>query len=83
MKWTDFIFDTDDVQLNDYDLYKGWEYQTRFIKQQDYDKRKIDYCHNNHIPLVIIPYYDKNKITLDYIKEKYHEAKEILEYREV
>jgi len=29
MKWTDFIFDTDDVQLNDYDLYKGWEYQTR------------------------------------------------------
>lgn len=54
----------------------------KFIKQQDYDKRKIDYCHNNHIPLVIIPYYDKGKITLDYIKEKYHEAKEILGYKE-
>lgn len=29
MEWTDFIFDPYDVQLDDYDIYKGWEYQTR------------------------------------------------------
>lgn len=52
----------------------------QFNKQQDYDKRKVDYCNDNHIPLIIIPYQDKDKITLEYIKEKYYDSKEIHGY---
>lgn len=44
-----------------------------FNKQQEYDKRKSDYCKNKQLPLIIIPYYDKDKISIDYIKEKYYE----------
>ena len=52
----------------------------QFNKQQDYDKRKVDYCNDNHIPLIIIPYQDKDKITLEYIKEKYYDSKKIPGY---
>lgn len=36
-------------------------------KQQTYDRLKREYCKEHGIPLVIIPYWDENKINLDYI----------------
>lgn len=39
-------------------------------KQKYNDKKKRIYCLENNIPLVIIPYYDYDKITYDYILEK-------------
>ena len=38
-------------------------------KQQYYDMRKREYCKKNNIKLVIIPYWDQNKINYDYIME--------------
>lgn len=39
-------------------------------KQKYNDKKKRIYCLEHNIPLVIIPYYDYDKITYDYILEK-------------
>lgn len=36
-------------------------------KQQYYDMQKREYCKQHGIKLVIIPYWDENKITYDYI----------------
>ena len=36
-------------------------------KQQFYDMKKREYCKKNRIKLVIIPYWDYNRITYDYI----------------
>lgn len=36
-------------------------------KQQFYDMEKREYCKKNNIKLVLIPYWDENKITYDYI----------------
>lgn len=35
-----------------------------------YDKKKREYCLNNKIKLVEIPYWEYNKIDKNYIKEK-------------
>lgn len=35
--------------------------------QQFYDMEKLEYCKKNNIKLVIIPYWDENKIDYDYI----------------
>lgn len=36
-------------------------------KQKNYDQRKIDYCKNKGIKLIIIPYTDKNKLSWEYL----------------
>ena len=36
-------------------------------KQQFYDMQKRQYCKKHNIKLVIIPYWDQNKINYDYI----------------
>lgn len=41
-----------------------------FQIQQEYDKKKVEYCKNNDIKLVIIPYTDLKKINKEYILEK-------------
>lgn len=45
-------------------FYGGVE---RYNKQQKYDNLKKEYCKNHNIPLIIIPYWDKDKISKDYI----------------
>lgn len=47
------------------------------LKQQKNDQQKIDYCKEKHIPLIVIPYTELNKINLDYIKEKINGAEEV------
>lgn len=36
-------------------------------KRQERDKVKTDYCHQHHYPIVRIPYWEKNNISLDMI----------------
>ena len=36
-------------------------------KQQYYDMQKREYCKKNNIKLVLIPYWDENQISYDYI----------------
>lgn len=52
------------------------------IRQQYCDKLKREYCRNNNIPLIIIPFTDKNKVDLNYLKEKYYEAKQVCGHTE-
>lgn len=56
------------------DFFGGEE---KLKSQQEYDKLKEEYCIKHNIPLVIIPYTDRKKIDIKYIKEKLDEAKEI------
>lgn len=46
------------------DFFGGEE---KFIKQQENDRRKNEYCKNNGIKLIRIPYYDYDKITPEYM----------------
>jgi hypothetical protein len=39
-------------------------------KQQYNDQKKIEYCNQHHIKLIIIPYWEENQITYDYIMHK-------------
>lgn len=58
--------------LNDY--FGGEE---TFKKQQRYDELKRQYCKENNICLIEIPYTDYNKIDIKYLEEKINEAKNI------
>ena len=47
-------------------------YTNKFNRIQKHDKIKNDYCKNNNIPLVRLPYWELNNITLDMLLgEKY------------
>lgn len=54
----------------------------RFNKQQEYDNKKIEYCKNNNIPLIIIPYIDYDKIDTQYLLNKISEVKNNAKYRQ-
>ena len=50
------------IEYNGRQHYEPVEYfggREKFLQQIRYDKKKIDYCNNNHIPLLIIK-YDEN-----------------------
>ena len=51
--------------------------QKRFEKRLEYDNAKKEYCKQNHIPLIIIPYTDFDKIDIQYLNKKYQEVKNI------
>lgn len=57
------------IEYNGRQHYEPIEYfggQQQFKRQWYYDKIKYEYCVNNNIPLIIIPYYmNTNKLTLD------------------
>lgn len=44
--------------------------QEKLLLQQQYDKLKEEWCIKNNIPLIRIPYYEYEKISEQYIKEK-------------
>lgn len=48
--------------------YMGGE--ERFKKQQKFDNYKNNWCLENNIKLIRIPYYDKQKLNEDYLKGK-------------
>lgn len=50
--------------------YKSEEYfggEEKFLQVKEYDKRKKDYCKKNNIFLIEIPYWEKQKISKNYI----------------
>lgn len=57
--------------------FTGWGQDTQSLKHiQEYDNIKTQYCKNNHIPLVRIPYTDYDKIDIDYLLQKMEEAQD-------
>ena len=46
----------------------SWNTEENFNKTQTRDKIKNDYCIKNNIPLIRIPYYIKDKITIEDLK---------------
>lgn len=42
-----------------YKSVPGWGGEEKFKQQKEYDKRKVEYCQLNNIPLVVISYKDK------------------------
>ena len=53
-----------------YSYSGGWNTKEQMEFTQNRDQLKIEYCKNNNIPLLIIPYTDYDKIDIDYIKER-------------
>lgn len=52
------------------DKYHGWNKQETWEKTQKNDQIKNQYCLNNKIPLIRIPYTDFKKIDLQYLQER-------------
>lgn len=52
----------------------GWNTKEHFEKVKKSDKEKNRYCKEKSIPLVRIPYWDFNKISLEYLKERIKEV---------
>lgn len=52
--------------------YKPWgnESKEKFQLRQEYDKKKVEYCKRNNIPLVLIDFSDFEKLNWEYIKNK-------------
>lgn len=67
------------IEYNGEQHYKAKEHfggEEHFKIQQEYDNKKKDYCKNNNIPLIIIPYLDYEKIDTKYLLNKISEVKE-------
>lgn len=56
--------------------YRPWgnEDEKRFIKRQEYDKKKQDYCKKNCIPLIEITYKDFDKLSKTFLLNKIKEV---------
>lgn len=52
----------------------GWNTKEHFEKVQKSDNAKNRYCKEKGIPLIRIPYWDFNKISLSYLKERIDEV---------
>ena len=72
----DFAVFDDDGQLDFLIEYQGIQhYKPKSVfggssglnRQQFYDMQKREYCKKHGIKLVLIPYWDENKISYDYI----------------
>lgn len=52
------------------DQYHGWNNQNNWERTQLNDKIKNQYCKDNNIKLIRIPYTDYDKLDITYIKER-------------
>lgn len=50
------------------DKYHGWNNQENWLRTQENDKIKNEWCQKNNIPLIRIPYTDFDELNSDYIK---------------
>ena len=46
----------------------GWNNEEKLLYNKNHDKIKFDYCQQNNIPLIIIPFWDINKLDIEYMK---------------
>lgn len=75
MKFDFAIFDDEnEIQLlieyngeQHYNPIEKWGGEEKLAIQQERDNRKIEYCKNNNIPLLVIPYWEYDRIDLEYI----------------
>lgn len=57
--------------------FLGWGQNEESLKHiQEYDNFKTQYCKNNDIPLIRIPYTDYDKIDIEYLLQKMEEAQD-------
>lgn len=69
------IFDSNNILLRliefdgeqHYRYSGGWNNKANFLKCKQHDQEKNEYAKSHNIPLVRIPYWEKDKITLDMI----------------
>ena len=47
----------------------GWNNKEHLLLTQKHDEMKKEYCKQNNIKLIEIPYYDYDKIDWEYLKE--------------
>ena len=47
----------------------GWNTKQDLIQRQERDKLKREFCEANQIPLLEIPYWDYEKIDIEYIRK--------------
>ena len=48
----------------------GWDTESKFLKTQQYDEFKTEWCKENSIPLLRIPYTDLSILTAEYLLQK-------------
>ena len=60
-----------------YEIGSGWSNENHLQRTQKHDQMKRDYCKQNNIKLVEIPYTDFDKIDIQYLNKKYQEVKNI------
>lgn len=53
-----------------YEAVTAFGGKKKFKRQQYNDNDKRIYCRKNHIPLVAIPYWELDKVDIDYLLEK-------------
>ena len=58
-----------------YNPIEKWGGESKLIEQQLRDKRKMDYCNEHNIPLLVIPYWDYDNITFDYLLSSFAEIR--------
>ena len=58
---------------------KGFGGEKRFKEQQSYDNFKNDWCKNNHIAILRIPYYDFEKLNENFLLQSIQKVKESIE----
>ena len=56
-----------------YTVTGGWNTEERFNEQQKRDKIKREYCQNNNIKLIEIPYWDIDILNEEYLKGKIYD----------
>ncbi len=75
----DFAVFDDDGDIDFLIQYQGIQHykpkskfggMTGLKKQQFYDMRKREYCKKHNINLILIPYWDEEMISYDYIMER-------------
>ena len=69
-----------DGQQHFYYTNHGWNTKDNFKKQQDKDENKNDYAREKCIPLIRIPYYDYNKINIEYLKSLFSQYNIIIDF---
>ena len=58
-----------------YQFVNTWhENEEVFQKSVQRDKEKTDFCKNNNIQLIRIPYYDYNNLNIEYLRNKINEC---------
>lgn len=70
----DFYFPEQNICL-EYQGIQHYDFTNKFYSEegQERDNLKREYCRNNNIKLIEIPYTDFNKINWNYLKEKIYD----------